>query len=373
MTVGVIARRLSGRRYGVGRYLEYLLRYWDKMALPSDEFHLFAREPFDRAGLGVSERFRVRVPSPRLTGATWENVVLPGAAKDVDVLFGPSYTIPLAYSGRTVVATHSLNEAQPGAHGWTYRVTYTPWYRWSARKANRVVVPSESTRRDVHQHYGVPLERIDIAPEGVDDSFTPVEDAALLRRTREKYFGSDRPYILFVGKQSQRRNIPNLLAAFAEVKRRHSLPHGVLLMGPNIMDRPIDELSHQLGIRDSVVQLDEKFDDHRGIVPVYSAADLYAYPSSYDGFSLTLVEAMACGTPAVTVNRAALSEIANGCAILVDAPTVPLLTGALERGLLDPALRAQLREKGLERAKSLRWENTARLTLDVLRRVAVEA
>lgn len=372
MKVGVIARRLSGRRYGVGRYLEYLLRYWDRLAGPSDEFHLFAREPFSRAGLQLSDRFRVRVVAPRLTGATWENVVLPRAAKGVDVLFGPSYTVPLAYSGRSVVATHSLNEAQPDAHSWVYRVTYTPWYRWSAQKANRVVVPSESTRRDVHQYYGVPLDRIDIAPEGVDDSFQPVEDPAVLRRTREKYFGSDRPYILFVGKQSQRRNIPNLLAAFAEVKRRHGLPHGVLLMGPNIMDRPIDELSEQLGIRDSVVQLDEKFDDHHDIVPVYSAADLYAYPSSYDGFSLTLVEAMACGTPAVTVNRAALSEIANGCAILVDAPTVPLLTGALERGLLDPALRAQLRDKALQRAKSLRWENTARLTLDVLRRVAGE-
>jgi glycosyltransferase involved in cell wall biosynthesis len=373
MKVGVIARRLSGRRYGVGRYLEYLLRYWDRIAPPSDEFQLFVRDPFNPESLGLSRRFKVRLAAPRLTGATWENLVVPRAANGVDVLFGPSYTIPLFYSGRTVVATHSLNEAQPDAHGWAYRLTYTPWYRWSARKANRVVVPSESTRRDVHQYYGVPLERIDIAPEGVDDSFTPVEDQAVLRRTREKYFGSDRPYILFVGKQSQRRNIPNLLAAFAEVKRKHGLPHGVLLMGPNILDRPIDELSEQLGIRDSVVQLDEKFEDHRDIVPVYSAADLYAYPSSYDGFSLTLVEAMACGTPAVTVNRAALSEIANGCALLVDAPTVPLLAGALEQGLLDPALRAQLREGGLQRAKSLRWENTARLTLDVLRRVAVNA
>ena len=370
MRVGVIARRLSGRRYGVGRYLEYLLRYWDRMAPASDRFTLLAPEPFSQEGLGLSSRFDIRVIRPSLTGATWENLVVPRIAKQVDVLFGPSYTIPLLYSGHTVVATHSLNEAQPDAHPWWYRVTYTPWYRWSARKADRVVVPSESTRRDVHRFYGVPLERIDIAPEGVDDSFQPVEDQDLLRRTREKYFGSNRPYILFVGKQSQRRNIPNLLTAFAEVKRRHALPHGVLLMGPNVLGLPLEELITRLGIADSVVQLDEKFPDHRDIVPVYSAADLYAYPSSYDGFSLTLVEALACGTPAVTVRRAALTEIADGCSIMMDEPTVPALTEALERGLLDQPLRAELRAKGLERARTLRWEHTARLTLDVLRRVA---
>ena len=371
MKVGIIGSRLNARRYGVGRYLEYLLRYWDRMAEPADEFQLFAREPLD--DLGLSERFRVRVVSPRLTPATWENLVLPHAAKQIDVLFGPSYTLPIAYSGRMVVATHSVNEARADSHPWTYRLRYTPWYRRSARRADRVIVPSESTRRDLHELYGVPVDRIDIAPQGVDDSFEPIEDEAILQRTREKYFGWNRPYILFVGKQSQRRNIPNLLTAFAELKRRHAIPHGVLLMGPNILGLPIDQLTEQLGIKDSVVQLDEKFSDHRDIVPVYSAASLYAYPSSYDGFSLTLVEAMACGTPVVTVNRAALSEIAGGCALMVEEPTIPLLTEALERGLLDQGLRERLRAQGLERAKTLRWRTTARLTLDVLRSVASAA
>jgi len=370
MKVGVIARRLNGQRYGIGRYLEYLLRYWDRLAPSSDEFQLFAPRPFSENGLGLSARFTQRVVGPQLTGATWENLVLPRVAQEVDVLFGPSYTIPLLYRGASVVATHSLNEAQPDAHPWWYRVTYTPWYRWSAQRANRVIVPSESTRRDVHRYYGVPLERIDIAPEGVDDSFQPVEDASTLRRTREKYFGWDRPYILFVGKMSQRRRIPNLLAAFAALRERRGIPHGVLLMGPNVLGLPLEQLTARLGIADSVVQVDEKFADHRDIVPVYSAADLYAYPSAYDGFSLTLVEALACGTPAVTVNRAALSEIAGDCAIMVEEPTVEALTQALEQGLFDEGLRARLRAKGLERARTLRWEHTARLTLDVLRQVA---
>jgi glycosyltransferase involved in cell wall biosynthesis len=372
MKVGVIARRLTGRRYGIGRYLEYLLRHWDRLAPSADEFRLFVPGPFSDNGLGLSARFKLRVVGSHLRGAAWENLVLPRVSPEVDVLFGPSYTIPLLYRGPAVVATHSLNEAQPEAHPWWYGVTYTPWYRWSAQRADRVIVPSESTRRDVHRYYGVALDRIDIAPEGVDDSFQPVEDAETLRRTREKYFGWNRPYILFVGKMSQRRSIPNLLTAFAELKQRRAIPHGVLLLGPNVLGLPLEQLTARLGIADSVVQIDENFADHRDIIPVYSAADLYAYPSSYDGFSLTLVEALACGTPAVTVNRAALREIAGDCAIMIDEPTVALLTEALERGLFDEPLRARLRAKGLERARTLRWESTARLTLDVLRRVANE-
>jgi glycosyltransferase involved in cell wall biosynthesis len=373
MRVGVIARRLVGQPFGIGRYIQYLLRYWDRVAEPSDQFVLYTPTPLEPGRVPPSDRFHVEVLGPAVQGIVWENLILPTRVKQVDVLFGPSYTVPLTYRGPMVVATHSVNEATPESHPWWYRLTYSPWYRASARRARRVIVPSHSTREDVRRHYGIATERIDLVPEGVDESFLPVEDRGVLRRTRERYFGTDRPYILFVGKQSQRRNIPNLIAAFGALKRRHDLPHGLLLLGPNVLGLPLGDLAREHGVADSVVQLDESFPDHRGIIPVYAAADLYVYPSAYDGFSLTLVEAMACGVPAVTVRRAALTEIANGSALMVEEPTVEALTEAMERGLLDPELRTSLRARGLERARALQWKQTAQATLDVLRCVAEEA
>jgi len=373
MKVGIIARRLVGKPFGIGRYIQYLLKYWDRIAEPGDSFVLYTPKPLARESVPDSSSFRCEVVGPDVQGIVWESLVLPLRIGPVDVLFGPSYTVPLAYRGRMVVATHSVNEAQRGTHPWWYKLTYTPWYRASARRAERVIVPSRSTLHDVQRYYGVPEDRIDVVLEGVDESFQPVGDADLLRRTRQKYFGSDRPYILFVGKQSQRRNIPNLIAAFGVLKRRHGIPHGLLLMGPNVLGLPLEALAREHGVADSVVQLDESFPDHRGIIPVYAAADLYAYPSAYDGFSLTLVEAMACGVPAVTVHRAAVSEIADGCALMVEEPTAEALAGAMARVLMDPELRAALRAKGLERARALQWEQTARGTLNVLRRVAEEA
>ena len=372
MRVGVVARRLVGKPFGVGRYIQYLLKYWARMAESSDTFALYTPRPLNAESVPPSPAFRTVTVRPAVQGIVWENVVLPAAVTDIDVLFCPSYTVPVLYRGRSVVATHSVNEAQPGSHPWWYRFTYTPWYQASARRATRVIVPSRSTLQDVERYYGVPARRVDVVPQGVDDSFAPVDDPALLARTRRKYFGHDRPYILFVGKQSQRRNIPNLIAAFATLKRRDNIPHGLLLMGPNVLGLPIEALVREHGVEDSVVQVDEAFPDHRGIVPVYAAADLYAYPSSYDGFSLTLVEAMACGVPAVTVRRAALSEIADGCAMMVEEPSVAALSEAIGRVLGDRQVHATLRAKGLERARALRWERTARDTLDVLRRVAAD-
>lgn len=370
MRLGVNARRLSGQRLGIGRYIEYMVKYWDEMLTPSERVTLYVQEPLPDDGLKLSDAFSVRQLRPRLTGALWENMLLPRRSADLDVLFGPSYTMPLAYRGRSVVAIHSINEIQPGAHPWRYRLTYTPWYRASALKADRVIVPSQSTSADIQRHYGIAPEKIDVVAEGVDDSFVPLDDEELVHATRVRYLGVDRPYILFVGKSSQRRNIPNLMAAFSLLKKRDGIPHHLLLMGPNPLGLPLEEMASDLGITDSFVQTEGRLGSHQEIIAVYNAADLYAYPSTYDGFSLTVVEAMACGLPVVTVDRPAIQEIAGGCALMIDEPTVDALADGMYQVLSDPALGEDLRKKGLERAGTLRWRNTAQQTLDVLRGVA---
>ena len=188
--------------------------YWAKHARPSDTFSVYAHEPIEARDLHLTSAFAVETLRPALKGFLWESLVL-SRQKNLDVLFCPSYTRPLWYRGPTVVATHSVNEVFEASHPWWYDFTYTPYYRRSARLADRVVVPCESTRRDVHSYYGVPLERVDVVPEGADEGFRPLHDEALLQETRKRYFGTDRPYVLFVGKFSQRRNIPTLMAAYA--------------------------------------------------------------------------------------------------------------------------------------------------------------
>lgn len=372
MKIGINARRLEGQPLGVARYIEYLLRYWAEQFSPDDRATLYVREPL-APGRVPPGPFSTRVLQPKLRGFMWENVRLPPAIRDVDVFFGPSYSLPLAYRGRTVVMIHSVNEVQEGTHPWWYPLTYTNIYRASARKADRVIVPSQSVKDDIQSAYGLDAGRIEIVPQGADDGFRPVDDEAVLRETRIEQLGEDRPYIVFVGKLSQRRNIPMLIRAFAAlVEERPELPHKLLLFGPNHLNLPLPELVRELGVEHRVVQTDGRLKEHHDLTRIYSAADAYVSASAYEGFSITVVEAMACGTPVIGINRAAFGEIVDGAGRLIDEPSVEGLKSALGEVLGDPALRAEMRARGLERANAFRWEDNAARTLEILREVANE-
>ena len=370
MRIGVSAWRWGGQRLGVGRYIEYLLTYWSRMVGPDDRVIIFSHAPFDQDLLDLSPAFAARVLGPKMTNALWENLLLRRAAPDLDVLFGPTYTLPLIYRGRSVVAIHSVDEAEPGVHSTWHHLTFSQRYRWSARRADKVIVNSQSTRERVRDVYGIPDDKIEVIWLGVEDTFRPTDDPALLRATRVQYLGVDRPYILFVGGLSRRRNIPTLLEAFSLLKKRAKIEHHLLLVGPNRADLPLRRLAEQFDIADRVTQIDGVFATHRELVPIYNAADLFVLPSSSEGFSLTMAEAMSCGTPVITVNRAALGEVAEGYALTIEEPDVELLAAAMERVVGSAETRQQLRARGLERARSFSWEDTARRTLNVLRQVA---
>lgn len=370
MRIGVDGLRLSGQRLGIGRYIEYLLTYWSGMLSADERVLVYVREPVDLGELGLTEAFEIRVLPSRLAGMAWESLVLARRWRETDVLFCPSYTIPLPYRGKVVVATHSVNEAEPGTHPWWYHLTYRQRNRLSARLADAVIVPSQTTREHVERLYGVRPSAITIVPEGAPNSFAPVTDESLLPETRRRYLGEDVPYVLFVGKASQRRNIPALIEAFARVKRAEGLPHKLLLFGPNVLDLPLDELVASLGIPGGVVQTDGHIARHEEILPVYSGADLFVHPTAAEGFSLTIVEAMACGLPVITVGRGAVAEIVGDAAITVDAPTPDLLEDAIRRVLTDEPLRRDFAARALERSRLFRLQATAQGTLDVLRKVA---
>ena len=231
MRIGFNGQRLAGQRFGVGRYIEYMLRHWAEVLPEEDRLTLFLRQPLDR---GMDE-FGPRV-TPHLlrfggSGIPWENLHLRRPARRHDVLFCPAYTAPVFYGGPLVVATHSVNETDPKAHSFLYRHSYSRLHRHSARIADRVIVPGARTRDAVISHYGVPAERISIVHQGADDMFRPTTDPALIAATRRRFFADGRPYVLFVGSGSKRRNIPMLIAAFASSGPRAS-PRGWCCSAP---------------------------------------------------------------------------------------------------------------------------------------------
>jgi glycosyltransferase involved in cell wall biosynthesis len=375
MRIGINVSRLSGQRLGVGRYLEYILKYWSHMLRPEEEVYAYLREPVPAetlAHLNLSQSIKLQQVRPKLPGILWENFPMAFRARKLDVFFGPSYSLPLLAKGpgKRVVATHSVNEAQAGAHQSWYNLTYGKWYQMSALSADAVIVPCESTADLTVKQYGVPGKRIVVVPQGADVSFRPLNDPELARRTRIDLLGRDLPYVLFVGKLSVRRNIPNLIAAFAKVKQTHQLPHQLLLLGPNHNNLDLAQICAAHGVSDAVVQSDGKFTRHEELIRIYNGADVFVHPSWFEGWSMTTMEALACGTATIASNRGGLGDVARGYAYMVEEPTVAALQDALEKVLLNEGLRRELKELARKRGSAITWEDTTGQTLDVIRSVA---
>src|SRR5918911_318131 len=139
MRLGVSARRLSGQRLGVGRYIQYVLLQWAQRPLPFERVTLYSRAAIGQDVLSVSPCYRNRVVASPIEPLLWEQVALPLAARGEDVLFCPSYTMPLAYRGRCVITNLGIYDHLPGSFPAWYRVRYSLLYRLSARRADLVL------------------------------------------------------------------------------------------------------------------------------------------------------------------------------------------------------------------------------------------
>ncbi|MBA2269743.1 MAG: glycosyltransferase family 4 protein [Chthoniobacterales bacterium] len=353
-----------------------MLKHWSTMLSPGEEVHAYLREPIPPesiAHLNLSSAIKFEIVPPKMQGIVWENFPMAlRARKTADVLFGPAYTLPLLSRKprKRVVATHSVNQVESGAHDFWYNYTYAKRDELCARSADAVIVPCDTAADLVAKQYGVPRKRLFSVPQGAPHSFRPLENPELLRQTRIAFLGTDAPYILFVGKLSSRRNIPNLIGGFAKAKKAKGLPHKLLLVGPNHVHLPLAEVCREHGVTADVVQTDGKFTDHEELIPLYNAADVFIQPSIFEGWSITTVEALACGTAVIASNRGGLIDVAHGHAYMLEDPSVETIADALEKVLLDDYLRQELKQLARARGKTFTWERTTGETLDVIRQVA---
>ncbi len=289
-----------------------------------------------------------------------------------DVLFAPNFVPPPTRSRRLVVTVHDLGfrrfpETAPhGTRWWLARIDRT------LARATRIITVSESTRQDLSELYDVEPGRISVIPLGVDRArFRPVDrDATDPVRSR---FGLDGPYLLYLGGIEPRKNLPNVLAAFARLGPGLRLviagsgvewnPEGAVLLQEALDSLPPE--ARRRVVRTGYVSEGDK-------VALLSGAEALVYPSLYEGFGLPVLEAMACGTPVVTSDRSSLPEVAGGGALFVDPGDPGAIAAAVERVLSDGQLRKQLKETGMERAAGFTWEETARRTAEVLRQAVSE-
>jgi glycosyltransferase involved in cell wall biosynthesis len=368
MRLGLDGLRLMSKRLGVGRYIEYMLRYWPESRHPFSEIVAYTPGPIP-GSLPLHPSIRVEHLGPALPPALWEHAVLPLRKPRDDVFFCPSYVVPLLSREHPVVVTHHGSyEALPSAFAWWPRTRARFVYQESCRRADVVITVSESSRADIVKFYGIDPAKIRIIPEGVDEAFQPIDDPERLDARRRSYFADGRPFILFVGKMTARRHIPDLVDGFARAVRRSNLPHGLVLLGPDTVGHSLPRRFAELGISDRAVHRD--FATHEELLEAYNAADVFVYPSDYEGFGIPVLEAIACGTPTITLNNSAFPEFAGGIAHFARDGSADSLDEALTEVLTATGLRERVRRDGPVRAEAYHWRRIAHRTMDVLAEVA---
>lgn len=232
---------------------------------------------------------------------------------------------------------------------------------------SRVITDSQASRTDLLRFTDYPEESIRVVPLGVSDRFRPVQSAG----DETSDHGVSRTIrLLHVGHCGPYKNIQGILRALPFIKSRLGCPVTFLKAGLPFTRAQLDLIA-QLGLQETV--------HHLGVVPdselpaLYRNSDVLLLPSLHEGFGLPLLEAMACGTPVIASTAGALPETAGKAALFVDPLDLQGLADAVFRIAGNPALRAELRRRGLERARQFTWQRTASATLAVYREVASEA
>lgn len=335
MSIRVNGRFLSQRTTGVERY---------------------ARELMARIGK-AADVVAPRSPTRGLRGHLWEQGILPRLLNEA-LLWSPCNTGPLCVE-RQVVTIHDC-----GFHDHPESVSrsFAKWYEWLiprlARRARKVITVSEFSRRRLVDFAGVRENRVEVIPNGVGHQFAPV-DPRIIARTRERLRLPPR-YVLSVGSIAPRKNLARLLAAWQQLPADEWGLSLLLVGASGKAFKPVDVACDD----PSVVMTGYVDDEH--LPALYSGAELFVFPSIYEGFGLPVLEAMACGTPVVCANSSALPEVAGDAAVLVDPWDPASIAEGIQFVLNDRVLREDLTQRGLARARRFTWERAASATWQVL-------
>lgn len=274
--------------------------------------------------------------------------------------FGPAGALPLLGAGvPSVVTAHDMAiyrhpEWFPEGQWLGVRVVVPR----SMRTANAVIAVSSSTARDLAELFGVGPERVTVVPEGVSPAFRPMAGAEL--GAARGQLGLPERFLLFVSTIEPRKNVDTLLEAWSRLPRR---PELVLAGGWGWRHEEVRGRLEKWAGRG--VRLLGGVPPER-LPQLYNLATALAHPAWYEGFGLTPLEAMACGTPVVAADASSVPEVVGEAGLLVDPGDVEGWTRALERVLEDDDLRRRLRARGLERAARFTWSRTAELTWRVI-------
>lgn len=354
---------------GIGTYTDNLLK--ELLNIDNEnEYSLFwAGNNYERY---KKDNTKIVLTSKRHS-AFYENHYFPKYIKNnnIDIHHIPQNGMGLydAYLTKSIVTIHDLIPyVLPETTGRGYLERFVKNMPYILDKSKGILTVSEYSKRDILKFFNhIPEDKIFVTPLAANSNFKPLDKDYCKTLIKNKYNFSS-PYILYIGGFSSRKNVKDLINAFNNIFRDLKEPH-VLLLGGSIKDEGLKLVDYikDLPFKNNIIFTG--FIEDELLPMLYNGAELFAYPSLYEGFGLPPLEAMSCMTPVITTNVTSIPEVTEESCILVDPNNLTSLENSLLNVLNNRLLKEELSKKGYERSKKFSWKETARKTLEVYKSV----
>ena len=367
MRIGIDARLVFYSRAGIGEYIVQLVEALANVE-PEEANFVLLQSRKDKTRLISSNGFyRKSLWTPSHNRFEQLALGFEVSRLKLDLLHSPDFIPPFRRNYKSVITIHDLAFLLYPHFLTKESARYYGQIDQAWRKTDHIIAVSEATKRDSIRLLGVPENKITVIHEAANPIYRQLPQDEALHHVKARY-KFDRDYILFVSTIEPRKNLPGLLQAYRRLRDEYKRDELLVLAGANgwLWEEVYESVS-RLDLDDYVTFLGRV--PSEDLVYLYNGARLLVHPSFYEGFGLTPLEAMTCGTPVIVSNTSAIPEVVGDAALMIDPHDIDGLTVAMWRVLTEKELRKELTCKGLKRAKQFSWDKAAKQTLEVYRKV----
>lgn len=370
MRIGIDAYPLVGQFTGIGRYIYNIIKNLEKID-KRNEYILYSHRNI-QLPFPSNSRWRVSIIKGFLnrSGTFWMQTQARRKLKEdkIDLFWATAAILPLNLpsSIKIVLTVHDLTWLYyPKTLKWDNRIIFPLFFKRSLVKADRIIAVSASTAKGIKEFIPELNNKVSVVYEGVGEEFRPFDKMEAKKYVSLK-FGTSLRYILTVATIEPRKNLDNLLRAYARIiKDNPNFDYQLLIAGAKgWKNLNIYKTYKELELSEKQVKFLGYVSD-TDMAKLYSGAEVFILPSLYEGFGLPPLEAMASGTPVIASDIPVFREILDDAALLICPYNPEDIASGIHSVLTNKGLAEELRNKGLERVKLFSWEKTARKTLQI--------
>jgi len=363
MRIGIDARLVFYNRAGIGQYIIQLIEALSSLE-PEDDTFVLLQSRKDKSSIINSNGFeRKSLWTPSHNRFEQPALSFEISGLGLNLLHSPDFIPPFRRKCKSIITIHDLAFLLYPHFLTKESARYYGQIDHAWRNTDHIIAVSEATKQDSINMLGVPEKKITVIHEATNPIYQPVPEDDAQRVSRGKY-KLNKNFILFVSTIEPRKNLPGLLQAYRRLRDEYKRDEILVLSGSKgWLWEEVYETVDKLNLEKHVAFLGRV--PSEDLVYLYNAAQLFVHPSFYEGFGLTPLEAMNCGTPVIVSNTSALPEVVGDAALMIDPHDIDGLTVAMWRALTEEELRQDLIKKGFKRAQNFSWQEAAKKTLDV--------